>query len=112
MLGWPRCSQFESFMHRTAALISKAIDGVIVHESGGLHKCIASGRPYESKAFLEKVFAHRGGHLCARRKLVHFGPGVLDRSSADEGPDVVGERLAGLAEFKHPMSIVDRRLDL
>src|SRR5580704_473662 len=72
--------------------IAEAFHAMIVHHAYRLHKGVADGRAHEVAAAFFKILAHGVGLRCSCRYRLGWAPGIHQRLSASELPDIAVER--------------------
>src|SRR4051812_38864072 len=90
----------------------EAADEVVVDQPRRLHQSVADRRTDERKATLLEILADRIGEWGAGRDLTQASPGVPDRVTVNELPDVGVEAAELLLNHQEGPSILDRRGDL
>ena len=84
---------------------------MVVDHADGLHEGVADGGADEFEAAFFQVLAHRVGLLGRGGNLLERFPLVLNRSSADEGPDIRIETAELLLHGQKGLGVADRRGD-
>ena len=88
----------------------KAGDFVVVDHSDGLHKGIADGWADEPEAALFKIFAHGFGFGACDGEVTRGLAAVLDRTIADETPEVIGKGAELFLDGQYRSGVSHRRI--